>query len=83
MGVLDETLTGLNYRDDILQNYGIPHFDDNNLASRPVFMDDHARPHRAQIVQQYLQDEAINFLGQLSHPIWTILSKCGIKSGNY
>ena len=60
--VLDGTLTGVKFSDDTLQNYGIPHFDDHNLASRPIFMDDNPRPHRVQTVQQYLQDVAINGL---------------------
>ena len=29
------------------------------LADRPMFMDDNARPHRARIVQHFLQQEAV------------------------
>jgi hypothetical protein len=36
-----------------------PHFDNHALADRPIFMDDNARPHRAQIVQHFLQQEAV------------------------
>ena len=82
MHCLDGTLAGVKYRDNIHQNYVIPHFDDRNFASHPIFIDDNARPHRAQIVQQYLQDEAIEcFLGQLSHLIGTPKSRSEIKSG--
>ena len=66
MHVLDGTLTGVKYRNDILQNSVFPHSEDHNLASRPLFMDDNARPHRAQIVQQYSQDEAISLLPWLA-----------------
>jgi hypothetical protein len=36
----------------------VPHFDNHALADRPMFMDDNARPHRAQIVH-FLQQEAV------------------------
>jgi transposase len=37
----------------------VPHFDNHALADSPMFMDDHARPHRARIVQHFLQQEAV------------------------
>jgi hypothetical protein len=37
----------------------VPHFDNHALADRPMFMDDNARPHRAWIVQHFLQQEAV------------------------
>jgi transposase len=37
----------------------VPHFDNHALADRPMFMDDNARPHRARIVQHFLQQEAV------------------------
>ena len=40
----------------------MPHFDGHPLASRPILMDDNARPHRARIVQGYLQQEAIELI---------------------
>jgi hypothetical protein len=47
------------YRDNELAPRLIPHFDNHALADRPMFMDDNARPHRAQIVQHFLQQEAV------------------------
>ena len=40
----------------------VPHFDCHPLASRPILMDGNARPRRARIVQDYLQQEAIELL---------------------
>ena len=34
-------------------------FDNHALADRPMFMDDNSRPHRARIVQYFLQQEAV------------------------
>lgn len=56
------TLTGEKYRDNILQPVVIPHFDNHPLRSRPVYMDDNARPHRARVVTEVLQREAITTL---------------------
>ena len=56
---LDGTLTGETYRDQILLPLVVPHFDCHPLASRPILMDDNARPHRARRVQDYLQQEEI------------------------
>ena len=52
--VLDGTLTGQKYRDQILRPLVVPHFDCHPLASRPILMDANARPHRARRVQDYL-----------------------------
>jgi hypothetical protein len=60
--ILNGTLTGQKYRDDILQPLIVPHFDAHALADRPILMDDNARPHRARIVHDYLQQEAIETL---------------------
>jgi transposase len=60
--VLGGTLTGQKYRDEILHPLVVPHFDCHPLASRPILMDDNARPHRACIAQDYLQQEAIELL---------------------
>ena len=60
--VLDGTLTGQKYLDQILRPLVVPHFDNHPLANRPIFMDDNARPHRARVVQDYLQQEAIQRL---------------------
>ena len=57
--VLDGNLTGQNYRDNVLAPRVVPYFDNHALADRPMFMDDNARPHRARIVQPFIQQEAV------------------------
>jgi hypothetical protein len=57
--VLDGNLTDQNYRDNVLAPRVVTHFDNHALADRPMFMDDNARPHRARIVQHFLQQEAV------------------------
>ena len=57
--VLDVNLTGQKYHDNVLAPRVVPHFDNHALADRPMFMDDNARPHRARIVQYFLQQEAV------------------------
>ena len=59
MYVLDGNLTGQKYRDNVLAPRVVPHFDNHALTDRPMFMDDNARPHRARIVQHFLQQEAV------------------------
>jgi hypothetical protein len=51
-------LTGDQYIRDFLQPV-VPHFDNHPLATRPVYMDDNARPHRSRAVTAYLQSEAV------------------------
>ena len=58
----DGTLTGQKYRDEILRPLVVPHFDGHPLVNRPILMDDIARPHRVRIVQDYLQQDAIELL---------------------
>jgi transposase len=57
--VLDGNLTGQKYRDNVLAPRVTPHFDNHALTDRPMFMDHNARPHRARIVQHFLQQEAV------------------------
>ena len=52
-------ITGVQYIRDVLQLVVVPHFDNYPLATRPVYMDDNARPHRARAVTAYLQNEAV------------------------
>ena len=47
------------YIRDVLQPVVVSHFDNNPLATRPVYMDDNARPHRSRAVTAYLQSEAV------------------------
>lgn len=58
--VLDGTLNAQRYRDNILDTYISPHFENHRLADRPVFQDDNARPHRARIIGEYLHAESID-----------------------
>ena len=51
-------LTGDQYIRDVLQPV-VPHFDNHPLATRSVYMDDNARPHRSRAVTIYLQSEAV------------------------
>jgi hypothetical protein len=48
-------LTGDQYIRDVFQPVVVPHFDNHPLATRPVYMDDNARPHRSRAVTAYLQ----------------------------
>jgi transposase len=52
-------LTGYQYIRDVLQPVVVPHFDNHSLATRHVYMDDNARPHRSRAVTAYLQCEAV------------------------
>jgi transposase len=55
-------LNGVKYQRDILHPVVVPHFDNHPLRTRPVFMDDNARPHRSALVRDYLRQEAITTL---------------------
>jgi transposase len=52
-------LTGDQYIRDVLQPVVVPHFDNHPLATRLVYMDNNARPHRSRAVTAYLQSEAV------------------------
>jgi hypothetical protein len=52
-------LTGDQYNRDVLQLVVVPHFDNHPLATKPVYMDDKARPHCSRTVTAYLQSEAV------------------------
>ena len=60
--VLDGTLTGQQYRDHILCPLVVPHFKCHPLTSRQIQIDANAKPHRTCIVQNYMQQEAIELL---------------------
>jgi transposase len=51
--------TGDQYIRDVLQPVVASHFDNHSLATRPVYMDDNARPHHSRAVTAYLQSEAV------------------------
>ena len=63
-------LTGDQYIRDVLQPVVIPHFDNHPLATRPVYMDDNARPHRSRAVTAYLQSEAVTSVPWPSYTGW-------------
>jgi hypothetical protein len=50
-------LTGDQYIRDVLQPVGVPHFDNHPLATRPVYMDDSARPHHSRAAMLLPNDE--------------------------
>jgi transposase len=52
-------LTDDQYIRSVLQPVVVPHFDNHPLATRPVYMDDNARPHLSRAVTAYLQSEAV------------------------
>ena len=60
--VLEGTITGAKHRYDVISNIVVPHFQNHHLADGPLFMDDDARPHRARIVRQLVEQESIETL---------------------
>ena len=52
-------LCGDQYIRGVLQPVVVPHFDNHPLATRPVYMDDNARPHRSRAATAYLQSETV------------------------
>lgn len=55
-------LNGPRYQQEILERAVVPHFDNHPLGTRPIFMDDNARPHRARAVIEFLRQDAIDTL---------------------
>jgi hypothetical protein len=47
---IQSDLTGDQYIRDVLQPVVVPHFDNHPLVTRPVYMDDNARPHCSRAV---------------------------------
>ena len=63
-------LTGDQYIRDVLQPVVVPHLDNHPLASRPVYMDDNARPHSSRAVTVYL----------VTSVPWPAMSSCAKQS---
>ncbi|GFW22927.1 transposable element Tcb2 transposase [Trichonephila clavipes] len=55
------TVTGLRYRDEILDPYARPYA--ASIGKDFILMDDNARPHRARIVEEYLEDHGLERMG--------------------
>lgn len=51
---------GKKYGDNIIRDIVVQHFDNDNLAPRPISMDNNARTHIARIVLDYLRQKAID-----------------------
>ena len=76
-------LTGDQYIRDVLQPVVVPHFDNHQLATRPVYMYYNARPHRSRAVTAYLQCKPVTSvpwpamrpdLNPIAH-IWDMLGR--------
>ena len=77
--VLNGTLTGQRYINEVLQPVVLPFVQQHHI----VLQDDNARPHRARIVQQFLQQNNVDHLdwparspdlSPIEH-VWDILSQ--------
>ena len=55
--VMRGMMTGVRYRDEILDVYVRPYA--SAIGPQFILMDDNARPHRARVVEDYLQQETI------------------------
>ncbi|GFW86860.1 transposable element Tcb2 transposase [Trichonephila clavipes] len=83
------TVTGLRYRDEILDPYVRPHA--AAIGNDFILMDDNARSHRARIVEEYLEDHGLERmelsarspdLNPLEH-LWDYLGRgCCFKSSS-
>ena len=58
--VVEGNLNAVSYRDNILRQVAIPYV--RNLGPNALLQDDNARPHRARIVNEYLENEGVERL---------------------
>ena len=78
---LNQTMTGQKYRDNIIWVIGVTHFDNHNLATRPKFMDDNGRPHKARIVSNFVrQEETYTIPRSVMSPNEFVLDNIGRQS---
>ena len=77
---VSKTLNAQQYQQEVLDAAVIPHFDNHPLATRSIFMDDNATPHRGTAVNAHLRNNAIETLRQQGVLISTQLSIFGIIS---
>ena len=68
--VLNGTLTGQRYTNEVLQPVVLPFVQQHHV----VLQDDNARPHRARIVQQFLQQNNVDNLDWPARP-WLVASR--------
>lgn len=54
---IEGNLTAVRYRDEILQPVAIPYL--HNLGPNAILQDDNARPHRARVINDYLQNVGV------------------------
>ena len=73
--VVAGNLTGIRYRDEIVQPYVIPFI--QAQANNLTFQQDNARPHVARVVRDYLTQQNVDLLP--FHPIFHPLSMFGMK----
>lgn len=55
---VEGNLTGLRYRDEILRTHALPTL--QQMGPQATFQDDNARPHRARVVTDFLQQVGVN-----------------------
>jgi hypothetical protein len=70
---LQGNLTGDQYFRDVLQPVVVLHFDNHPLATRPVYLDDNARPHRSRAVTAFLQSEAVTSVPNWLQDVFDVL----------
>ena len=72
--IIEGNLNALRYRDEILDPVAIPYL--RNLGPNAILQDDSARPHRARIITEYLQNLGVE---RMEWPASTQLNTCGIS----
>lgn len=56
--IIDGNLNAQRYRDEILQPIALPYL--RNMGPNAVLQDDNARPHRARIIAEFLEEEGVD-----------------------